>query len=396
MYELDKEKFGSFLAQQRKEKGLTQRELADRLFVSDKAVSKWERCLSIPDVSLLIPLAEILGVSVTELLEGEKIAESLTMDTDQIETLVKKAVAFSEESPEQLRERKRKRFCGYMGCVLFSLLEIGAVLMICGKKAAGSGAVLLVFEILSMVFGVYFWVLMKEKLPNYYDENEISAYSDGFFRMNLPGIRFHNGNWPYILKTGRIWSAVSLVLIPWLWLLAAQVKATAVLAVQMTALLLYVGGLFLPLWIVAKKYGGSVEGSKGKKKGKLFLFMLILVLCVPALALMLSGGGVLSSAVRVGYTGHDSRTEWTARYSSLSGKMSKKFYPEETKTYEIIVETESGALSIEMTDSQGKIIFSQEDMQSGTDTVTLDGVTRAAVSADSHRGGFQIRERQME
>ena len=69
--EIDKEKFGAFLARLRKEKGLTQKELAERLFVSDKAVSKWERSLSLPDVALLLPLADCLWVNVTELLRGE-------------------------------------------------------------------------------------------------------------------------------------------------------------------------------------------------------------------------------------------------------------------------------------------------------------------------------------
>lgn len=57
MYELDKAAFGQFLAQLRREKGMTQKELAATLYVSDKAVSKWERGLSVPDISLLVPLA---------------------------------------------------------------------------------------------------------------------------------------------------------------------------------------------------------------------------------------------------------------------------------------------------------------------------------------------------
>lgn len=64
MYELNKTAFGSFLAQLRREKGMTQKELAACLYVSDKAVSKWERGLSVPDISLLVPLAEQLNVTV--------------------------------------------------------------------------------------------------------------------------------------------------------------------------------------------------------------------------------------------------------------------------------------------------------------------------------------------
>ena len=58
MYEMDKAAFGAFLAGLRKQKGMTQKELAQQLYVSDKAVSKWERGLSLPDVTLLLPLAD--------------------------------------------------------------------------------------------------------------------------------------------------------------------------------------------------------------------------------------------------------------------------------------------------------------------------------------------------
>ena len=57
MESIDREKFGAFLFQLRKEKDFTQQEVADRLFVSNKAVSKWERGQSLPDISLLTPLA---------------------------------------------------------------------------------------------------------------------------------------------------------------------------------------------------------------------------------------------------------------------------------------------------------------------------------------------------
>lgn len=63
---------GKFIASLRKEKNLTQQALGEMLFVTDKAVSKWERGLSLPDVTLLNKLAEILEVDVTEILEGKK------------------------------------------------------------------------------------------------------------------------------------------------------------------------------------------------------------------------------------------------------------------------------------------------------------------------------------
>lgn len=68
---MDCEKIGAIIRAQRKEKGLTQNELAKLLTVSDKAVSKWERGTGCPDVSLLGRLSDALGVNIAELLEGE-------------------------------------------------------------------------------------------------------------------------------------------------------------------------------------------------------------------------------------------------------------------------------------------------------------------------------------
>ena len=76
---------GRFISQLRKEKGMTQADLAEKLNVTDKAVSKWETGRSAPDVSLLIPLSENLGVTVTEILNGEKIkTENLSEASNEV------------------------------------------------------------------------------------------------------------------------------------------------------------------------------------------------------------------------------------------------------------------------------------------------------------------------
>ena len=66
------DKIGKLISVLRKQKGLTQVQLGDMLGISDKSVSKWERGINAPDISLLNPLSDILDISVTELLNGEK------------------------------------------------------------------------------------------------------------------------------------------------------------------------------------------------------------------------------------------------------------------------------------------------------------------------------------
>ncbi|MGN0553576.1 MAG: helix-turn-helix domain-containing protein [Oscillospiraceae bacterium] len=72
---MDQIKIGQFIAQIRKEKGLTQRQLADELLISDRTISKWETGKGLPEVSLMLPLCEILGINVNELLSGERLSD---------------------------------------------------------------------------------------------------------------------------------------------------------------------------------------------------------------------------------------------------------------------------------------------------------------------------------
>lgn len=69
---MDSKKFGEFIATLRKEKGWTQVELAEKLSVTDKAVSRWERGLGFPDINTVKPLADTLGVSVLEIMQSER------------------------------------------------------------------------------------------------------------------------------------------------------------------------------------------------------------------------------------------------------------------------------------------------------------------------------------
>ena len=70
---MDSIKIGIFIADKKKKKKITQEQLAEKLYITDRAVSKWERGLSLPDADKMLDLCNILGINVNELLNGEKI-----------------------------------------------------------------------------------------------------------------------------------------------------------------------------------------------------------------------------------------------------------------------------------------------------------------------------------
>lgn len=116
---MDVQKTGQLIARTRKEQGLTQRELAERLHVSDRAVSKWERGLNLPEAALFEPLCQALHITVAELLHGER-AE---VTVPALEQAVGEAVALAGE-----QERGKKRYWRVV-LVLLVLLAGAAVLI---------------------------------------------------------------------------------------------------------------------------------------------------------------------------------------------------------------------------------------------------------------------------
>ena len=90
-----KKTLGTMIAELRKQHGMTQLELAEKMGVTDKAVSKWERDLSCPDINSIPTLAEILGVSVEELMQIKKEAEVPVSKVAEIMEIAPKAVAMA-------------------------------------------------------------------------------------------------------------------------------------------------------------------------------------------------------------------------------------------------------------------------------------------------------------
>ncbi len=108
---MNKQQFGNFIAENRKAAGLTQKELAARVHVTDKAVSKWERALSYPDVTLLEPLAEALDLGVEELMacrRMEAAMEQIKEEPMQAMRKEKPVQNLLEISRESLRSERRK------------------------------------------------------------------------------------------------------------------------------------------------------------------------------------------------------------------------------------------------------------------------------------------------
>lgn len=384
MYEINKEAFAAFVAQQRKEKGWTQKDLADRLFVSDKAVSKWERGLSLPDISLLIPLADCLGVGVAELLEGKRTENP--EEAENVEILVKKALSLAEEAPEQAKRQRNERTLLFAGTALVSVLMYALGSWLLGRGGyGGEWSSLLVYEVLGLIFGAYFWCFMKEKLPAYYDENRIEFYADGFLKINFPGVSFNNTNWPHMVKTFRIWSIVTILTVPLLNIVLTLLPmgGEAQLACQMGTLAVFLVSLFLPVYLAAGREAGA--GKKEKKRGR-WILPIAAVVCV---ALLAAGGmGNVRSSLRIGYASSSGFQSWTAQYYRLTGTERHTLHPKQS-AYVVTVVTEEGSLAMEIQDETGTV-FSESEIQTGTYPVSLEGKSQVTVKADGHRGSFAI------
>ena len=116
-------KIGQFIRDRRIELGMTQQQLADKLGITDKAVSKWERCVSYPDITILRDLSAALGVSVNELLAGERDLSSTPAVPPEVQETVVDTVAYAETAR---RRNSGWRFWTFVvltiGCAIAALV----------------------------------------------------------------------------------------------------------------------------------------------------------------------------------------------------------------------------------------------------------------------------------
>lgn len=117
---MDQRKIGALLRDLRKEKGITQEELAEKMMVSNRTVSRWETGSNLPDIEILIELSDYYNVDLREILDGEKKGEK-TMDKDLKETIIKVA---------DYKEEEKKRFVKFINIVLIIAFVLGTINMV--------------------------------------------------------------------------------------------------------------------------------------------------------------------------------------------------------------------------------------------------------------------------
>ena len=149
---MDQEKIGKFISKCRKERNITQSELAEKLGVTDRSISNWENGKNMPDLSLFRPLCELLNISINELLSGEKINKEAYQS--KFEENIINTISYSNKKIEQ-----KNKIIGLI------LLLFGVLLSTLGLMAFNSDTHACSFSIvIGMMFStIGFYELIKSK-----------------------------------------------------------------------------------------------------------------------------------------------------------------------------------------------------------------------------------------
>ena len=184
---MDVVKIGKFIAETRKSKNITQEQLAEKLYITDRAVSKWERGLSLPDADKMLDLCNILGISVNELLNGEVI---------KIKDYDKKTEELLLELAHQ-EEIKNKQLLTNMWVLLIFdfIFYTGILVLACSTLEEGFllGTIIVVSTLITVC--VAFYALKLELDAGYYECKKchhrfIPTYKEGLMAMHMSTTRY--------------------------------------------------------------------------------------------------------------------------------------------------------------------------------------------------------------
>lgn len=180
---MDTKKIGGFLKELRKEKGLTQEQLAEILFVSGRTVSRWETGTNMPDLSILIQMAEFYDVEMKEILDGER--KSGIMDKELKETLSKVADYSKLEKEKAAKAGNAAFVLAFIVCaaaIIIQLIVMGNL-----QAVAGETVTLLVGGAIYIGMMVYHGVWeMGTRFPNTVSADIlISVMCSGIFTAAL-------------------------------------------------------------------------------------------------------------------------------------------------------------------------------------------------------------------
>ena len=130
---MDQVKIGRFIAELRKEKSLTQRELAELMGVSDKAVSKWETGNGMPEISMLMPLCQALQINVNELLSGERLSD------DSYSRKAEENIMSLIQETENTKKQNKRAVISAVLIIVFSLIAVFLIVEIPLVLSVGIG-----------------------------------------------------------------------------------------------------------------------------------------------------------------------------------------------------------------------------------------------------------------
>ena len=176
---MDQLKIGKFIASCRKENNLTQMQLADKLGITDRAVSKWETGKAMPDSSIMLLLCEILGISVNDLLSGEVVG--MENYSKEMEKKLLEMVKEKEQKDKQLLTIEW--VIGILSClVLFIPIMIGSLAPIEQDWVR----IIIAFSGFLPCFAGFFFALKIEQIAGYYECRECGhRYVPTFKAVNL-------------------------------------------------------------------------------------------------------------------------------------------------------------------------------------------------------------------